>query len=559
MLIAIYLACSSQAFALGVGSIKAKSFIGQPLSLEIPLFNVESPDHIVLEVLHPDGEPFDGLRPLLSRDGSGSSVQIRSEAVMNEPYVSFTLNLRETGRVYRKQFTVLLEPGSPNTAGEVSLKPEDRVVKDKSVRPAKSSKSKRPPIMGPYDWAKEGALPKKFGAVLDGQSLWRVARRISPAMKVSNNQMMWALYKANPQAFANKTIESLRAGSYLVVPEIVEVARVSDAQARRLLAGLSNATRASLSVDSNRVEAVPIADQLQEEGSGPVASSMFVARTSSRVDSEPSADNKLIELAYAPTKEIIDSLTQTAASINQQLGHKERQLDSLEAQVAELKQRMNPVLATASILPLDKPVRLQSELKADGPSINIMYFGWVIVLSGLMVLGFIMRTRFVALWTSFRVPSAGNQLKLESNASDDLTSESLLDDNDFEHDYDISHSISVSEVSYSEDMSELFSELETQLQTIEKDIPAAEVDFEQRFAQVLAEEDFEYATQLLETVYDDGARDQHYHFYHLQLLALQHKHDSFQHYYSQIENDIPSFSNVVQTGISKLAVQLAHH
>jgi len=102
--------------------------------------------------------------------------------------------------------------------------------------------------------------------VLDGQSLWRVARRISPAMNASNNQMMWALFKANPEAFSDGTIESLRAGSFLSIPSARNVVSVPDFEAKIFLDSLSAGSAtgnaqveqtASIEANSDTPEAKP--------------------------------------------------------------------------------------------------------------------------------------------------------------------------------------------------------------------------------------------------------------------------------------------------------------
>ena len=87
--------------------------------------------------------------------------------------------------------------------------------------------------MGPYDWAVAGQVPEEFGPVLDGQSLWRVARRINKSLDVSIDQMMWSLYQNNRDKFATNSITSLKAGSFLRIPTAQQASSISELAAVR--------------------------------------------------------------------------------------------------------------------------------------------------------------------------------------------------------------------------------------------------------------------------------------------------------------------------------------
>lgn len=90
-------------------------------------------------------------------------------------------------------------------------------------------------VLGPYGWAKAGEVPDYFGAVLQGQSLWRVARRLNGALGVSVEQVAIGLYEANPEAFSGGSIHALQAGSYLRIPSLAEVKTYSHAAAKAQL------------------------------------------------------------------------------------------------------------------------------------------------------------------------------------------------------------------------------------------------------------------------------------------------------------------------------------
>jgi len=68
--------------------------------------------------------------------------------------------------------------------------------------------------------------------VKSGDTLYKVANRMH-APGVNADQMMWALYRANPEAFINGNINGLKAGAVLQAPAPSAAERVSRAEARR--------------------------------------------------------------------------------------------------------------------------------------------------------------------------------------------------------------------------------------------------------------------------------------------------------------------------------------
>jgi len=581
--VAVGLACSSQVLALGLGGVKSKSYIGQPLWVEIPLYNVEAPNALKIDLEQLNDGVADDLRAELSRANSQLSVLIRSESVVNEPYFNFSLNLNDQGNEFRKQFTVLLNlsPGDVRLASRpaserASLSTNAQTKKVESALTADSlipSVKGRDSVMGPYDWAKAGAVPDTFGAVLDGQSLWRVARRISPALNATNNQMMWALFKANPDAFSNGTIESLRAGSFLNIPSASNVVSVSDFEAKSLLDSLSadgpaNAVRVAQPIRTDASDSIQEVDLAHSKGAGLDSADkgtedsnwqFQLSGLESRVDSR----GALVRAEDATSKEIIESLATTISSMTDQLERKNQQIEALKSQVSELKGFIESEASVVSrnsdsinnIAGATEPM-----LEASAP--NIRYSWWLAILAALLVFGVSMRTRLASLWKSLNLTGARDQVEFQPTvmsqsiaqieAEVEQTMSALNDDYGLEPDFNIGDSITVSELSmtFSESMSELLSDVT---------ILENELGFEPRFARLIASGDLQLARQLLDGARGHDVDDERYHFHRLQLFALRYDEDSFYDYYSSIETDISHFTNVVQTDISKLVVQLAQH
>jgi len=219
---------SSAVHGLGIGGAESNSFIGQPLSVRIPLFNVSQPNSIEITI---DSDQFDGLgQPSitaeLDRSNSQLAIKVTTDQIINEPYISFSLDLVDANSEFNKEFIVLMDlPEKPisgvssQNSNVISGVDGPSVLQSSAISSFESDSDQyTDELMGPYETAQAGRIPKKFGAVLNGQSLWRVARRINGAMGVTKSQMIWALYQANPKAFSTKSITSLKAGVFLDIP-----------------------------------------------------------------------------------------------------------------------------------------------------------------------------------------------------------------------------------------------------------------------------------------------------------------------------------------------------
>lgn len=78
------------------------------------------------------------------------------------------------------------------------------------------------------------ALPVQaatYGPVAKNETLWKIASTHRPAKEITTQQMMLAIFKANPKAFVSNNINALKAGAVLYIPNQSEVALVGQVQA----------------------------------------------------------------------------------------------------------------------------------------------------------------------------------------------------------------------------------------------------------------------------------------------------------------------------------------
>jgi len=217
---------AAKAIVLGASSVQ--SYIGEPLKVEIPLKDYQG--NVAMSAKSEDN----ALGVDVERRGSQNVLLVTSKERILEPYYSFSVNIGEQGDTRKKTYTVLLDlPAEEVNADTTIGTAPEASFKTETITAIPGS------VMGPYEWAEAGNVPEKFGAVLDGQSIWRVARRINKALDVSVEQMAVALYEANPNAFFTKSIDSLKAGSFLAIPSKATAKRYSEKQAQARLDALS--------------------------------------------------------------------------------------------------------------------------------------------------------------------------------------------------------------------------------------------------------------------------------------------------------------------------------
>lgn len=96
-----------------------------------------------------------------------------------------------------------------------------------------------------------------------GQTLGRIANSMKPA-NVTTEQMLAALYKANPSAFINNNINWLRSGATLRIPSDAEIAAISRSEARSLVSAHArqfNQRRAQMQQTTPTVVSIPSTGQ----------------------------------------------------------------------------------------------------------------------------------------------------------------------------------------------------------------------------------------------------------------------------------------------------------
>jgi pilus assembly protein FimV len=295
---------SLQVDAAGLGRLSVQSGLGQPLRAELEVTSVgrdEAPTLAVrlapLSAFRAANLEFNpaltNVRFGLERRADGSYfVRITSPQPVNEPYLDMMVELTwATGRVIR-EYTVLLDPpalkGTPDVvapatpvappAVAAAPLPRPTPVTPPVTAPAPVAQAPAPapagsvPLPPPLDRpaaAPAAAAPAAPAApsapttaggsyvVKSGDTLGRIANQNRGA--ASLDQMLVALFRANPDAFVGNNMNRLKAGATLAIPTDADAAAVTAPEARREVAAQSADFAAYRSRLAQAAGAAPVA------------------------------------------------------------------------------------------------------------------------------------------------------------------------------------------------------------------------------------------------------------------------------------------------------------
>ncbi|MGH8768839.1 MAG: FimV/HubP family polar landmark protein [Burkholderiales bacterium] len=317
ILAASLLAVSSVAHAAGLGKLNVTSALGEPLNAEIELFAGQREIGSLAARLASQ-EAFgraglvystvlDNVKVRIEKRANGEPyVRLTSTQPVNEPFLDLLVELSwSSGRISR-EFTALLDPPSliaeraRQKAAEAEVrasppKPEPQpepIAEPPAPAPAAAEPAPSVPVEtigGPMatfltesninstsrggiatSTATRAATAESFGPVKRGDTLFKIALATKPA-DVSLEQMLALLFRGNPDAFAGKNMNRLKAGKIIKLPSPDQFGSVAQADARKQVlvqARNWNAYREQLAVKAG--EAKPAEEPAQQAAAGKI-------------------------------------------------------------------------------------------------------------------------------------------------------------------------------------------------------------------------------------------------------------------------------------------------
>ncbi len=274
------------AWALGLGPLVVKSALGEGLRAEIDVSSMtpEEASNLKIRIANPEAYSAAGVdynnilsetKVSLQRRGDGRPyLRLSSDRAVQEPFVDVILELNwNTGRLVR-EYTLLFDPpvtrtaqapaAQPATAPVVSAAPAPAapaqphaVAKPAPVAPQPAAPQPSPPAAAAPAPQAKAAPPQPAPApapaavpeprrtvsapppsdsyrVKRGDTLSGIAAQ-TQSEGVSLDQMLVALYRANPQAFISENMNRLKAGAVLNVPQADAARAIPNAEAQQVI------------------------------------------------------------------------------------------------------------------------------------------------------------------------------------------------------------------------------------------------------------------------------------------------------------------------------------
>jgi pilus assembly protein FimV len=235
--------------ALGIGEIQLNSALNQNFSAEIPLIASpgENTKNIRVKLASPAAFEKAGVersyllstlrfKPELKADGT-MSVKVLSNDAIREPFLNFLVEVKWAEGRMLKEYIVLLDPPGSIDQAVVTAKTAPRWQQDQARTPnnqlgTETSVTEEERLYGEQvdpeynsnnqastvPSARSGAGFSDSMVVPKGAILWTIAEKIRAERGGSQEQMLLALFRNNPDAFYQNNINALNAGTTLNVP-----------------------------------------------------------------------------------------------------------------------------------------------------------------------------------------------------------------------------------------------------------------------------------------------------------------------------------------------------
>ena len=270
------------AFALEVGEIQVDSALNQLFDARIPLptLSPEELGRISVKVASPmmfkefgldRGAALDNLVFSIQYDAEGKVyVKVVSIKPIHEPSLALLLEFGwPRGKTFR-EFSVLLDPvrrlveqpvtGRTKTVLDMpadteaesnSEPPSADIVVNRTIQyPDQSTSSTEASPSGSWVY-RPGDV---YGPVTSGEGLWGIALKVRPDPGITREQMMQALFQANPDAFSKVGVDGLRIGALLRIPTFQEIADFTGSTVARQLAAAEKAAAEKAAADDVEVD-----------------------------------------------------------------------------------------------------------------------------------------------------------------------------------------------------------------------------------------------------------------------------------------------------------------
>lgn len=361
---AVSLLAPASAYPLGIGDIKLHSALNQNLDAEIALVVSAGENVSGLNVRLAPPEKFDQagvpwsyflskikFRSVVRADGA-MIIKLSSKEALREPFLDFLLEVSwDKGNLYR-EFTVLVDPPVAYTQPVIP-------VVEKATQITVVEANFGEPVVVEYVDDQIKGKTEQNRLTQKNDSLWKISEEVNSYDDVSIEQMMMAIYQANPKAFYKDNVNALMAGHKLDIPEKEIILKLSQREAMAAFKQQSNVWKgvvAEKRLAKEKVsEKTKVNKQLELEA--PVES--VIPETVVVVSKSEESGNTAVESAteksgIASSEESL-ALQSRMDKLEQQLVMMQKMLVLKDEQIAALQNQRKVVIAPELKNPLISP------------------------------------------------------------------------------------------------------------------------------------------------------------------------------------------------------------
>jgi len=375
-LLAAALGLPGIAASVGLGRMTVQSSLGQPLSAQIELTSLTNEDLSSLTARVADSSLYrqNGLtyQGVLSRarvaverlPNGGAVLRLSTPVGVSEPYLDLLVEVNwASGRVVRAYTFLLDPPGTPATPAVDPVTP----ARVGAAAPAAPSSGATAPAAstgaassgGATSGAAAGGAGGNTYNVRRGDTLSRIAGEVKPA-NVTLEQMLVALFNANPNAFDGGNMNRLRAGAILNVPAAEQAAASAPNEATRTV-------RMQAADWRGYQDKVAAAAPPSEGAAGRAAGGKISPPVQERVPAaQPGKDQLVVSPGKGSTAEDLVSRDKALRDAQGRINELEKTLKDLKDALA-LKSGQPPAPATAPGIPTPPATAPSTTAKAPEP------------------------------------------------------------------------------------------------------------------------------------------------------------------------------------------------
>ncbi|AQT59770.1 FimV/HubP family polar landmark protein [Cellvibrio sp. PSBB023] len=365
----LVLACGLSSFvlspyvsALGLGEVKLKSSLNQPLEAEVKLLDTRdlTAEQILVTLASPADFERNGVDRLYFytelqfqvdlESADGPKVIIRSRNPVREPYLNFLIEARWTAGRLLREYTLLMDlptfeedakPASVNTPA-ATASPRYQPAPTAVPRPSSSSSGASP--------SRPSAKPSLSGdqyEVRANDTLWEIALRARPNSSVSVHQSMMALYRANPDAFINGDINKLRRGQVLRIPDASDMTSLPKADAVSQFAQATGDSNYGAQLNASRRSNTARTESTEISGRVKLAAPSAGTNTSGQGSGANDGSGRALEGELAATLEELDKTKSENTELGARVKDLEAQIETMERLVAVSNEKLRALQVAA--------------------------------------------------------------------------------------------------------------------------------------------------------------------------------------------------------------------